>query len=115
MTRLDAIAQRLAAATPGEWEVYDPNEGSVHGALWSVANDAYHNPSSDEAFGAYVECGGRADADLIAHAPADLAALLAVARAAQQVIGCDPRSLPDAIARNRLRDALADLDEDGAT
>lgn len=76
-TDLAAIEARLAAATPGPWEMYDSNEGTEYFPMWSVANDDYHNPREDgTAFGVSIECGEKADADLIANAPTDLRRLL---------------------------------------
>lgn len=64
--RLRQVADR---ATPGPWEVYDPNEGSEHGPLWCVANDAFHNPPTDDDepwVAVEVHVGGREDAEFIA-------------------------------------------------
>lgn len=82
--RLAEITARLDAATEGPWEPYDSNEGTEYLPMWSVANDDYHNPREDGvAFGASIECGEKADAELIAHAPADLAHLLSLAEQLQ--------------------------------
>lgn len=69
MSRLDAIAARLEAATPGPWQAVTDNDGRTkEHAVWS------------ERF-LIAECiQTKPDADLIAHAPADLAVLLAVVR-----------------------------------
>jgi hypothetical protein len=72
---LDAIRRRLAAATPGPWS----NDGS------SVSDWRDHtftmewtpNGEGVDEHGKAVNARARADADLIAHAPADLAACLA--------------------------------------
>lgn len=72
-SRLDEIAGRLEAATPGPWTV------DVQGPDWARVT----TPS-----GGALGCGDAVgdasfftrDADLIAHAPADLAALLGVVR-----------------------------------
>jgi hypothetical protein len=75
---LDAIKARCEVAAPGPWEVYNPN-GPDHGALWSVANDAYHNPTEsneDDAFGLQLDCGGIEDAEFIAQAREAVPALI---------------------------------------
>jgi hypothetical protein len=61
MSRLDEIRARLAAATPSEWS----------------SNDGFVVRMSSREGNAYFEVGTRADASLIAHAPDDLAHLLA--------------------------------------
>lgn len=73
--RLEQIEQRLAAATPGPWEL-----GKV-------------TPMPDGWPGFYADVepniGGGLDpqdAELIAHAPADLAALLAFARRVEGIL-----------------------------
>lgn len=75
-SKLDAIAARLEAATKGPWEptasLYP--DGTYHDhvtAEWDIEVDICEVPRTPQ---------GSADADLIAHAPADLAALLAVVR-----------------------------------
>lgn len=65
-----AIRARLDAATPGPWEADDPIDG-----------DSVVMVPGLSCLGHCPDCGTRAgfdpgDADLIAHAPADLAALL---------------------------------------
>lgn len=78
---LAAIRARIDAATPGPWLTHEMGgkvwvgnqaDGRKHG-LWDIvyATD-YLTDCTQEAAGRY-----RADADLIANAPADLAALLA--------------------------------------
>lgn len=65
MMRLDEIEARLAAATPGPWEA-DALEGNLDAANGTrVANVGWWSDT---------------DADIIAHAPADLAALVEFAR-----------------------------------
>lgn len=109
---LDAIKARLNATAPGPWEVYNPN-GSDHGALWSVANDGYHNPteSGDDAFGLYLDCGGIEDAEFIAHAREDVPALLAeIARlkaANANLINNANVLAGELVAREFARDAAA--------
>ena len=95
--RLDAIQARLDARTPGEWEA----SGREIEAL---------APSWCEVVSATVDCTGycyagidRAeDADLIAHAPEDLAYLLA------EVEALRPRAaLADAMIERVARDTAA--------
>jgi len=56
------------AATPGPWAVFDANEGTSSPAGWMVANDAFHNPSGDDApwIAVEIHTGGVEDADHIA-------------------------------------------------
>lgn len=80
-TGLDALRALLTAASTGPLTVSDPNEGSGHGPLWHIHNDAYVNPhlTEDEAeqgFGAIIELGGREHAELIVAAVNALPALL---------------------------------------
>jgi len=63
MIDLEAIKARLAAATPGPWWVDESRRG--------VEAQAYGYPIE------IVARTGRADAVLIAHAPGDIAALVA--------------------------------------
>lgn len=69
MTKLDAIEARLAAATPGPWTISHHNDNQIiRGDGTSVADTWYENYESNALF--------------IAHAPDDMAALLAVAKVA---------------------------------
>ena len=61
---LDAVQARLSRATPGPWTA-DPLAGNLDALIGRVAEVAMWRDD---------------DADLIAHAPADLAALLSFAR-----------------------------------
>jgi len=73
MSRIDEIEARLAAATPGPWaEGYD--------AGWTVDQDLYPDGIEIAAMTDQEGDQGRRDASLIAHAPADLAALVKFAR-----------------------------------
>lgn len=79
LAELHALAN---AASDGPWFTSDPNEGSGHGPLWHVHNDAYINPhlTEDEAesgFGAIIELGSRDDAEFIAAARKAVPVLLA--------------------------------------
>lgn len=84
---LDAIEQRLDRATPGPWEA-----GETHHYHEGTYHERYTEVEPNIAAGLTP-----ADADLIAHAPTDLAALVAevralraVADAARDLIDCDP-------------------------
>jgi hypothetical protein len=79
MTR-EAIRQRLAAATPGPWKKRAPGWLGPDRHKWRCV---FFGPSPDEPYTTSPLVP--ADADLIAHAPTDLAALLAVADAAAMV------------------------------
>lgn len=82
---LDEIKKRLEAATPGPWESkWDTQRFQRDGYPWSTfAIGPMHGIPEDPSQGAdkvrYLEVASRrnADADLIAHAPTDIAALLA--------------------------------------
>ena len=69
VSHLRAVAK---ATGSGEWEMYDPNEGTwPPRPLWSVANDAYHHPPGEAdapwpAFNTYLETGLKEDAVHIA-------------------------------------------------
>jgi hypothetical protein len=92
MTRLDEIEARLAAATPGPWWWRNTSEPYLQGArtriVMAFRRMGTHaaQPQFRDSDGLLVD-GGKAnlnafpDAALIAHAPADLAALLAVVKA----------------------------------
>jgi len=58
------------AASPGPWQVVDPNEGSDHFPFWMVVNDAFLNPhlNAEDAPSLDVELhtGCEADARLVA-------------------------------------------------
>ena len=79
---LEPIKKRLAAATPGPWEAQDfdnfpGDEGSAIVGAFGVGLVAYalrHGSSGD---GWYDEEQCDADATFIAHAPEDIAALVA--------------------------------------
>lgn len=78
---LEAIRRRAEAACPGPWQAYNGNEGSVdYGPLWAVANDAYHNPPTDDDtpwIAVHIETGIQADMEFIAHARQDIPVLIA--------------------------------------
>lgn len=77
MSTLNEIEARLAAATPGPWEIDE--DGDVQGRRRGM----YPDPELDP----IVTCSAERpeDTNLIAHAPADLAALVAVVREVEQV------------------------------
>lgn len=77
---LAAVQQRADAATDGPWKAYDSNEETDYLPLWSVANDAFHNPPADEGapwVAVDVQVGHRADAEFIAAARTDVPRLVA--------------------------------------
>lgn len=74
--RLAEIEARIAAATPGSWEWV---KSTYEGASQVLGGD---RPVLRTASGASPFSG---DAELIAHAPADLAALVAVVKAVKAV------------------------------
>lgn len=94
MTRLDEIAARLEAATPGPWEAYGTTVAAMTGpgdcGGCSGLPSPEHEPSC-----LWSEIAGadEPDAELIAHAPADLSSLLAVVR---EVAGLH-RPVPDGL------------------
>lgn len=71
-SKLDAIAARLEAATPGPWKPHRTGK-------WEHDNYVVREDLTGVAM-QYALVWQPGDADLIAHAPADLAALLAVVR-----------------------------------
>src|SRR5262245_30261712 len=82
LKRLEEITARLATATPGPWRwLYGDERGSFH---WLVNDAGVRVHSDGGARGEYnpdIDVWGP-DAALIAHAPADLAWLLAELRTA---------------------------------
>lgn len=84
MTRLDEIEARLAAATPGPW--FDgmgthgnPADGPEFCEVRTKSTDERTRGITIAELP--LDKGAAQDAELIAHAPADLAALLAVVKA----------------------------------
>lgn len=93
---IDSVRKRLEAATPGPWWI-GPSRRGFEMHIGAGAFDEYAHGSRWPAVhgGTYVVSPGRegdggiddtANADLIAHAPTDLAALLKVAEAAQAYV-----------------------------
>lgn len=105
MSRLDEIEARLSAATPGPWAI-GTNEkncliiGSRQTQGWVCVGDPDAAPEAQD------------DAALIAHAPEDLSALVAVVKAVRRV--AEDAALPGihrATIERRLRAALSVLEE----
>ncbi len=85
---LSTLRSLAEAATPGPREAYNDNEGMEpqFNPLWCVANEEYHNPTSDDAqcFEATVYSGTKADAAFIAAcSPEVILALIAEVEAAR--------------------------------
>lgn len=115
MSRLDAIKARLEAATPGPWNKF------------GQTRHVYSELPEGTLGGFLAEAINANDANLIAHAPADLAALLRVAEAARLALNwtrhgatCtvydangnyDPDGQPCNCGINAIAHALAALDE----
>ena len=78
---LDAIEARLAAATPGPWDT-DGTTVWAYVIVPDPRDQTGQTPIQDREL---VAQSGGADADLIAHAPTDLAALVAEVRALRAV------------------------------
>jgi hypothetical protein len=78
---LNAIRERLARATPGPWHVFEGDDYEVWGGSKPRGEGMVWRPDwtdeDDEIAAMYPRDDHEADAHLIAHAPADLAALLA--------------------------------------
>lgn len=73
---IEAIEARLAAATPGEWKAGRMDTESYDGNGYGPYKNVYGGPDGETAArGEGPNC--RANAAFIAHAPADIAALLA--------------------------------------
>lgn len=80
---LDAIAARLAAATPGPWTTGADEEWSDALAPWALVIDPTRYPLVEMEPGAR----GAADAEFIAHARADVEQLLAEVRRLTERLG----------------------------
>lgn len=103
MNRLDAIRQRVEAATPGEWSVSEWEDGGV--------TIDHHDDLNDEPVTVAIMAAETTDADaiFIAHARQDLPDLLAVVEAARLLMEWTPSN---AIPVERLRAALVPLLEE---
>ena len=108
MTRLDRIRKRLNAATPGPW-MYVPDE------LNPISGYPEVRTADDRFWIAFVPYGPIPDGDFIAHAPADIRDLLAVAEAARpfaDTVTClDGDDCPHKVCT--LNRALGALDAEG--
>jgi hypothetical protein len=78
--QLDDIRARAQVATDGPWVLTDDLEGDGYpGHLWIVRTPA-SGPDEPDEHSAVVSIGDRALGEFIAHAPEDIAALLAEVR-----------------------------------
>jgi hypothetical protein len=89
---IESLARRLEARTPGAWEVSEPlSEREPENAAFAVLGPEQViicTTMGTVDYGLPIEETNReADAELIACAPADLSALLELARAARQSLG----------------------------
>jgi hypothetical protein len=68
--RLDDEERMAREATPGPWEVDNPNSGSGYPPFWNIVNDAFVNPPADDDepwLAVELHTGVKADADHIAY------------------------------------------------
>jgi len=81
MTDLDAIKKRLAAATPGPWQECGAHRGGCDCRMVFAPGADMHVATANTANGEGMPCPDEgqqaANAALIAHAPQDLAELIA--------------------------------------
>jgi hypothetical protein len=114
MDRLNEIKIRLAAATPGPWELSTIQPDAVI-SKDTVALEMLRPDIRQKELGWYGgafvgESLSPNDRDLVAHAPADLAYLLGIAEAAlviadsREAFNYTGRGVPDSILR--LREAI---------
>jgi hypothetical protein len=91
-TPLDAIRARLAAATPGPWFWVEP-----HAVIHRIVDDPRiaHVEVPVAAIEGLFSMRHR-NGDFIAHAPADIAALLAVAQAAEALLAAQDAARAEA-------------------
>jgi hypothetical protein len=106
---LDAIEARLDAATPGPWHVEDDH--ATENQIWTERRWEAGGGAS------VVDAGGMgpADADLIAHAPNDLRALLAEVRRGRRIEAAawELTHCVDGPAFDKLQAALAEEPDHG--
>ena len=76
MTDLDAIEARLAFATQGPWRVKEQDPKQIHRGTVQVQEDGRGIEVIAECYCGAYDGHGLRNADLIAHAPTDLAALI---------------------------------------
>ena len=103
MRYIDEIKARLAAATPWPWIAKELGDAGLKIVLTDNSNLAVAQKLFPQ------------DAEFVAHAPADIAALLRVADAAklaQAAFYGGMKPLSDAIAKDALDAALTELDKE---
>jgi len=76
MTDLDAIEARLALATQGPWRVKEQDPKQIHRGTVQVEENGRGIEVIAECYCGAYDGHGLRNADLIAHAPEDLAALI---------------------------------------
>ena len=76
MTDLDAIEARLALATQGPWRVKEQDAKQIHRGTVQVEENGRAIEVIAECYCGAYDGHGLRNADLIAHAPEDLAALI---------------------------------------
>lgn len=76
MTDLDAIEARLNRATSGPWRVKEQDQKQIHRGTVQVQEDGRGIEVIAECYCGAYDGHGLRNADLIAHAPEDLAALI---------------------------------------
>lgn len=76
MTDLDAIEARLALATQGPWRVKEQDPKQIHRGTVQVEENGRGVEVIAECYCGAYDGHGLRNADLIAHAPEDLAALI---------------------------------------
>lgn len=96
MTFLDDVEQRLIAASPRPWSystVASIGGGTLYDATRSIASLHYEAPAENDGRIVRLLPNHEADAngDLIAHAPADLAALIDFAREVKAALNHEDR------------------------
>ena len=97
-----SIRRRLAAATPGKWSVWNDSDPEEKTRAIEAEEDVVIEPTP------YLRAE---DADLIANAPTDLAALVEVVDATQD-LWWSRQDLSRMVERvNRLEEAFAKLEE----
>jgi len=76
MTDIEAIRSRLAAATPGPWRLKPQDPAKIHRGTVQIEEDGRAIEVVAECYCGAYEGHGLHNADLIAHAPTDLDALV---------------------------------------
>lgn len=106
MNRLDEIQERLAAATPGEWYA-SATVGMTRDEDSRDIESLHEGKCVPIATFPTEGSQPHLDMDLIAHAPADLAALLAFATVVAEYVRSDVRATT---AMERIESALNNLE-----